>query len=44
MMRLMGFNVTADNYSNALVEYLSKGLQCWENGLMPTEHKLHGYN
>lgn len=33
MMRLMGFNVTADNYSNALVEYLSKGLQCWEKWL-----------
>lgn len=33
MMRLMGFNVTADNYSNPLVEYLSKGLQCWEKWL-----------
>lgn len=33
MMRLMGFNVTADNYSNALVEYLSKDLQCWEKWL-----------
>lgn len=33
MMRLMGFNVTADNYSNPLVEYLSKGIQCWEKWL-----------
>ena len=35
MMRLMGFNVTADNYSNALVEYLSKGSQIWEKWLNP---------
>lgn len=33
MMRLLGFNVTADNYSNPLVEYLSKGVQCWEKWL-----------
>lgn len=33
MMRLMGFNVTAGNYSNALVEYLSKGAQSWEKWL-----------
>lgn len=33
MMRLMGFNVTAGNYSNALVEYLSKGAKCWEKWL-----------
>lgn len=33
MMRLMGFNVTAGNYSNPLVEYLSKGAQCWEKWL-----------
>lgn len=29
MMRLLGFNVTADNYSNPLVEHLSKGIQTW---------------
>ena len=33
MMRLMGFNVTADNYSNPLVEHLSKGIQTWEKWL-----------
>lgn len=33
MMRLLGFNVTAGNYSNPLVQYLSKGLQCWEKWL-----------
>lgn len=33
MMRLMGFNVTAGNYSNALVKYLSKGAKCWEKWL-----------
>lgn len=33
MMRLYGFNVTAGNYSNPLVEYLSKGVQCWEKWL-----------
>ena len=33
MMRLLGFNVTADNYSNPLVEHLSKGIQTWEKWL-----------
>lgn len=33
MMRLFGFNVTADNYSNPLVEHLSKGIQTWEKWL-----------
>lgn len=33
IMRLMGFNVTAGNYSNPLVEYLSKGSQSWEKWL-----------
>lgn len=33
MMRLMGFNVRADNYSNPLVEHLSKGIQTWEKWL-----------
>lgn len=33
MMRLLGFNVTAGNYSNPLVEYLSKGVQTWEKWL-----------
>ncbi len=33
MLRIMGFNVTSGNYSNPLVEYLSRGVQCWEKWL-----------
>lgn len=54
MMRLLGFDVTADNYSNPLVEYLSKGGRTWEKWLNKdgsrAQHvqikewqKLHGY-
>ena len=34
MMRLLGFNVTADNvYTNSLIDYLTHGVQCWEKWL-----------